>query len=176
MRAGKVAAVMLLVAMLAGAMVAGAQEASGAMNQRPKPDDPNAAYKLEYVIAEMENGKRVNTRTYTLVTDEGGGSSMRMGMRVPVQGEKGPNYMDVGLRVDAKVRPRQGNDVWLSTRFEVSSLVDQPQTVSGALPLRSVEYSNPAVVSLGKSTVLAAGDELNSQKRFELSVTVTKLK
>ncbi|MDP9269045.1 MAG: hypothetical protein M3P27_12075 [Acidobacteriota bacterium] len=143
---------------------------------RPRGDDPNAAYRLDYVIAEIENGKRVNTRTYTLLTDEGGGSSMRMGMRVPVPGEKGPNYMDVGLRVDAKVRPRQGNDVWLSTRFEVSSLVDQPQTVSGALPLRSVEYSNPAVVALGKSTLLAAGDELNSQKRFELSVTVTKLK
>jgi len=163
---------MLLVVMTAMTLgQAAAQETA-----KPKADDPNAAYRLDYVISEVENGKRVNTRTYTLVTDEGGGSSMRMGMRVPIQGEKGPNYMDVGLRVDAKVRARQGNDVWLSTRFEVSSLVDQPQTVSGALPLRSVEYSNPAVVTLGKSVVLAAGDELSSQKRFELSVTVTKLK
>ena len=101
---------------------------------------------------------------------------MRMGMRVPVQGEKGPNYMDVGLRVDAKVRPRQGNDVWLSTRFELSSLVEQPQTVNGALPLRSVEYSTATVLAPGKPVVIASGDDLGSQKRFELSVTVTKLK
>src|SRR4051794_11218832 len=172
MRAGKVFAVLLLLAMLAG----GAGRMLAQEPVRPKPDDPNAAYKLEYVIAEIENNKRVNTRTYTLLTDEGGASSMRMGMRVPLQGEKGPIYMDVGLRVESKVRPREGGDVWLSTRFEVSSLVDQPQTVNGAMPLRSVEYSNPAVVTLGKSTVLAAGDELSSQKRFELSVTVTKVR
>ena len=49
-------------------------------------------------------------------------------LRVPLAAEKGPIYMDVGLRLDCKVRPRQGNDVWLSTRFEISSLVDQQQT------------------------------------------------
>ena len=173
MRARKVVVVMLWMAIAvagAGTMVAKAQEPAKA-----KPDDPNVAYKLDYVIAEIENGKRVNTRTYTLLTDEGGSTSMRMGMRVPLQGEKGPIYMDVGLRVDSRVRPREGNSVWLSTRFEVSSLAEQPQTVNGAMPVRSVEYSNPAVVTLGKSTVLAAGDELTSAKRFELSVTVTKV-
>src|SRR5437764_11710084 len=136
MRAGKVVAVMVLVGMLALAVMA---QETPAASPRPKPDDPNAAYKLEYVIAEVENGKRVNTRTYTLLTDEGGAGNMHMGMKVPVQAEKGPIYLDVGLRIDSRVRPREGNDVWLSTRFELSSLVEQPQTVNGALPLRSIE-------------------------------------
>src|SRR5947207_3223797 len=132
MRAAKVVAVMVLVAMLAA--MAAAQEASSAA-PRPKPDDPNAAYKMEYVIAEVENGKKVNTRTYTLLTDEGGAGSMHMGMKVPVQAEKGPIYLDVGLRIDSRVRPRDNGGLWVSTRFELSSLVEQSQTVSGAMPL-----------------------------------------
>jgi hypothetical protein len=169
MRAGKVIAVMLLLAMVAGMAVA--QEPP-----RPKPDDPNAAYRLEYVIAEVEGGKRVNTRTYVLLADEGGMGNMHMGMKVPVQAEKGPIYLDVGLRIDSRVRPRDNGAVWLSTRFELSSLVEQSQTVNGALPLRSIEYSTSTLVTVGKSTVIAAGDDLNSQKKFELSVTVTKLR
>jgi len=101
---------------------------------------------------------------------------MHMGMKVPIQAEKGPIYLDVGLRIDSRVRAREGNEVWLSTRFELSSLVEQPQTVNGALPLRSIEYSMGTVLSPGKSVIIASGDDLGSQKRFELSVTVTKLK
>jgi hypothetical protein len=167
---------MLVVLVVVGAMTAAACGQQSASPARPPEDNANAAYRLDYAIAEIENGKKVNTRTYTLLTDEGGTANMHMGLRVPLSAEKGPIYMDVGLRLDCKVRPRQGNDVWLSTRFEVSSLVDQQQTVSGALPVRNVEYSMPTVVTVGKSTVLAAGDDLGSQKHFELSVTVTKLK
>ena len=172
MRATKTMLVMLVV----GAMAAAALGQESARPARPPEDNPNASYRVDYAIAEIENGKKVNTRTYTLMTDEGGSANMHMGLRVPLAAEKGPIYMDVGLRLDCRVRPRQGNDVWLSTRFEISSLVDQQQTVNGALPVRNVEYSMPAVVTLGKGTVLAAGDDLGSLKHFELSVTVTKLK
>lgn len=169
-----------LVAMLLAGTLAvltlGQAAAQDTENKRPKQDDPNAAYRLDYVIAEVENGKRVNTRTYTLLTDEGGAGNMRMGMKVPIQAEKGPIYFDVGLKIDSRLRPRESGEVWLSTRFELSSLVDQPQTVNGALPLRSVEYSTATVLVPGKSVVIASGDDLGSQKRFELSVTVTKLR
>jgi len=172
MRARSKVVMMLVVVMAAMTLgQAAAQEAA-----KPKADDPNAAYRLDYVISEVENGKRVNTRTYTLLTDEGGQGNMHMGMKVPIQGEKGPVYLEVGVRIDSRVRPRQGSDVWLSTRFELSSMVDQQQTVNGAMPLRSVEYSTTTVVAPGKSVVISSGDDLGSQKRFELSVTVTKLK
>jgi hypothetical protein len=173
MRAGKVVVVMLLLALLGGGitLLASAQE-----SPKPKPDDLNASYKLEYVIAEIENGKKVNTRTYVLLTDEGTQSNMHMGMKVPVQGEKGPIYFDVGLRIDSRVRARENGSYFISTRFELSSLVDQQQTVNGAMPLRSVEYSTTGVIIPGKSIVIASGDDLSSQKKFELSVTLTKLR
>ncbi len=156
-----------------------AQEPANKPPDTPRPPQLNAAYRLDYVIAEVENGKKVNTRTYTLMIDESGEANTHMGMRVPVQTEKGVTYMDVGLRIDAKLRPRQiGTDVlWLSTRFEVSSLADQSSYVSGAAPpLRNVEFSTATTLTPGKSVVLSAGDELTSQKRFELSVTVTKIR
>ena len=170
MRASKTWFVMLVLGLL-GAMAFGQQPPP------TPPDNPNTAYRLDYVIAEIENGKRVNTRTYTLLTDEGGEGNMHLGMKMPIQAEKGPIYLDVGLRIDCRLRPREGNNVWLSTRFELSTLSDQPQSAtSGALPLRTVEWSNRTVLPLGKSVDIAGGDDLNSQRRFELSVTITKLK
>lgn len=174
-------------AVLVGTLVAqetpGAKPDGAAQMQRnaPKPlpaHDLSAGYRLDYVIVEIEDGKRVNARSYTLLVDEGAqGGTMRMGMRVPVQtGEKNMQYMDVGLRIDARVGPRENNAVWVSTRFEVSGLIEQANGVAGAPTVRTVEYSTPAIVQPGKSTVIASGDDLGSKKRFELSVTVTKLR
>ena len=173
MRATRVVVTLvLLVSGLAGTMLGQGSEKP----KMPPTENPSAAYRLDYVIAEVEDGKRVNTRSYSLLTDEGGRGNMHLGMRMPLQGEKGPIYMDVGLRIDSQLRPREGGDVWLSTRFELSSLVDQAQPVNGAMPLRTVEYSNGSVITPGKSVVVASGDDLGSKKKFELSVTVTKLK
>ncbi len=173
MRASKTLLVMLALGLLA-AMAFGQQPTPPPTQP---PDNPNAAYRLDYVIAEIDNGKRVNTRTYTLLTDDGGEGNMHLGMKMPLQAEKGPIYLDVGLRIDCRLRPRDGSNVWLSTRFELSTLSEQAQsTVSGALPLRTVEWSNRTVLPLGKSTDIAGGDDLSSQRRFELSVTVTRLK
>ncbi len=167
--------VLLLLGALMG--VGLAQEPANKPPETPRAPEITAAYRLDYVIAELENGKKVNTRTYTLMIDESGEASTRMGMRGPVQGEKGPTYIDIGLRIDAKLRPRTGDVLWLSTRFEVSSLADQSSYVSGAAPpLRNVEFSTATTLTPGKSVVLSAGDELTSQKRFELSVTVSKIR
>jgi hypothetical protein len=173
MRASKTTFVMLVLGLLA-------TMAFGQQQQQPSPmppDNVNAAYRLDYVIAEVENGKKVNTRTYTLLTDEGGEGNMHLGMKIAVQAEKGPIYLDVGIRIDCRLRSREGNNVWLSTRFELSTVSDQPQSTSaGAPPLRTVEWSQRTVIPVGKSVDIASGDDLSSQRRFELSVTVTKLR
>lgn len=167
--------VAVMVVMLLIAVAAWGQETKPA---GPKPPDINAAYKLDYVMSELEDGKRVNTRTYTVLTDDGGEGRMNQGLRVPIfTGEKSMQYMDVGLRIEVKVRSREDSAVWLSTKFMLSGLIDQPNSASTAAPtLRTIEYATPTVVTLGKSTVLASGDDLGSKKKFELSVTVTKLK
>lgn len=174
MRASKTVLVMWVVGLMVTA--AFGQQATPQPPQRPPEENLNAAYRVDYVIAEVENGKKVNTRTYSLMIDEGGEANMHLGMKMPVQAEKGPIYLDVGVRIDCRLKPREGNNVWLSTRFELSTVSDQAQTASGAVPLRTVEWSERTVLPVGKSTDIAGGDDLSSQKRFELSVTVTKLR
>jgi hypothetical protein len=183
----KAVGVVVMLVMMA-AVSAWGQEASKASS--PPSPDLNAAYKLDYVMAEIEDGKRVNTRTYTVMTDDGGEGRLNQGLRVPVStGDKGMQYMDVGLHINARVRTRppcglsnppqacEENRVWLSSKFELSGLIEQPSGASGNAPtLRTIEYATPTVVTLGKATVLASGDDLGSKKRFELSVTVTKVR
>jgi hypothetical protein len=171
-------AVAMLVVFLMVVAVAGAWGQETMKPSGPKPPDLNAAYKLDYVMAELEDGKRVNTRVYTVLTDDGGEGKLNQGVRVPIMtGEKSMQYIDIGLHINAKVRSREDNTVWLSTRFELSGLIDQVNAgSSGAPTMRTVEYATPTVLMLGKSTVLASGDDLGSKKKFELSVTVTKLR
>lgn len=169
------AAVMVVLWVMVAGVVAWGQETTKPSG--PPPPNFNAAYKLEYVMAEVEDGKRVNTRSYTVLTDDGGEGRLNQGLRVPISmGDKGMQYMDVGLHINARVRTREDNTVWLSTKFELSGLIDQPNTNPAAPTLRTIEYATPTVVALGKATVLAAGDDLGSKKKFELSVTVTKLR
>ena len=172
----KVAVMVVLVVMVAGVMAWGQETTKPA---GPPPPNFNAAYKLDYVMAELEDGKRVNTRTYTVVVDDGGdGGRLNQSLRVPIlTGKDSMQYIDVGLHLNARVRSREDNTVWLSTKFEISGVAEQAGAANGGAPtLRTVEYATPAVVTLGKSTVLASGDDLGSKKKFELSVTVTKLK
>lgn len=164
-------AITALVALLL--MVPAAAQEAG----RPMPPDPNASYKLDYTIYELEDGKRVNSRTYTLLADDGGGASTKMGMRVPLHTDKGVQYMDVGLHIEAKVRQRENQNVWVSTRFELGGLVSEAANPGGGAPaVRNIEYSVPAVVTPGKATVIAGGDDLSSKRKFQLELVVTKLK
>ena len=173
MRAVRMLLAVVVMAVLGSAW---AQEPANRPPDAPRAPVITAAYRLDYVIAEVENGKKTNSRTYTLMIDESGEANTHMGLRVPVQGDKGPIYMDVGLRIDAKLRPRQDDVLWLSTRFELSSLAESGSNVSGAPPVRNVEFSTATTITPGKSIVLSGGDDLGSQKRFELSVTVTKVR
>src|SRR6185312_1489154 len=63
------------------------------------------AYKLEFKLFEMDDGKRINQRDFALMANAfdhaGPSSTLRSGTRVPVSipGEK-PNYIDVGFTVN----------------------------------------------------------------------------
>src|SRR5690348_7932835 len=82
--------------------------------ETPKKDAPEAPrihkfYKLSFLIYELEDGKKINERSYTFpAITEGRRSSMKIGTRVPivvkesqVQGvkESQVQYLDVGLDI-----------------------------------------------------------------------------
>ena len=139
---------------------------------------PAVAYRIEFNVREIENGKRLNSRNYMMVAEDGSYASFRVGNRVPiVGGEKGVQYNDVGMNIDCRPRER-GDAVLLEIHVESSSVVAQEQPPTGSTnPVFRQQRSNiTPIVTLGKPTVVASMDDVISNRRYEIEVTATKVK
>src|SRR5215469_11611673 len=129
-------------------------------------------YKVVFLIYEVEDGKKINERTYTLpVTNVDGSpreSSIRVGTRVPiVSGEKQLTYMDVGLNLDCSVTEQEDKFI-VHGGVELSSFALPEQGTdprSGGNPvLRNVRQNFTTLVVPGKPTTATTMDDINSKK------------
>lgn len=163
-------AVTLVMMFLACALAASAQE---------KKEEHNV-YKLEFTVFELENGKRINERSYMLhLSDDRRGAQTRVGTRVPVTvgAEKGIQYMDVGLKIDANFQSADDSSVNLIINFETSGFaVPEQSTQSGTPVLRNVSENVTAKVPYGKETLVSSVDDVNSKRRLQLELTATRVK
>jgi hypothetical protein len=166
-------AVMLLCALAAPA-------AAQDEEKRPGPSQKsNASYKVDFLLHEVEGGKRVNTREYSMVVQDTMSGRIRIGTRVPITlGEgKGVQYMDVGFNLDCNVR-QAGSLIEFDYNVEVSSLVtpeSSPSVASGTPVLRSYRSGSRATLTPGKATTVSEVDELTSKRKLQIEVTVTKV-
>lgn len=143
-----------------------------------------SAYRVEYAVRELEDGKRINSRSYKMLVQFEGWGRIRVGSRVPyVAGEsssggKQIQYSDVGINVDCRVTQDRDNYVVLTTQFESSSLAGGRDLGGGvANPIfRSVRGDSTSVVSLAKATVIDVVDDVVTTHQYEIEVTVTKVK
>ena len=147
----------------------------------PEPKGPLATYRMQYTVSELADGKRVNSRTYETMVQEPSGSGanwsqIRMGNKISLTAEKGPIYMDTGLSIDAGLR-KHGDQVEAATRFELTSVAPEQQGAqSGAPVLRSIKFSSDNNLTPGQKVLVAAGDDVNTNHRFEIELVVTKVK
>lgn len=136
---------------------------------------PKSAYRADYQIYEVEDGKRVNERAFTLSVVEGSTAVLRAGSRVPIAAEKGPQYLDVGLRITCRVAEREEGDVVLDTDVEQTSFVAEPPTILPATPfLRSLGQSVSTRLAPGKPVLVSRLDDVTTKKRTEVEVTLTR--
>jgi hypothetical protein len=192
----KILARLILVFAMATALFA--QEAKGnsdqaAKEQPPKKDssevrDPAPIFdffKLSFVVYEVDDGKRINQRDYMMmVRADNQPSSIRIGTRVPIlvgESKTATQYVDAGLTLRCFTRKeRPDQKLAAQCDIEVSSFVRPDQVAGGANApsapvLRSTHTSSWALLTLGKSTVLATVDDINSAKRMQIEVTATKV-
>lgn len=170
----KTPALLLALPLLALAFAAPAR----ADEKAQRPERPRATYRLDYVLSELEGGKRTNERTYSMTVNEGSSGQLRSGSRVPITvGDKGVQYQDVGLKISGRVLERD-DDLTLDTEVEMSTFAipEQASGGSGNPLLRTVSQSLSTRPTLGKAAVLSALDDLSSRKRLQVEVTVTRLK
>lgn len=170
---GKSLATATVLACLFGVVLVRAQEAP-AEETRGSPK-PLSVYRVEFAIHESEDGKRVNTRNYAQVVEEGGHCRVRAGSRVPITTGAGVvQYMDVGVRVDCELSERDGY-VRLDLVLEITSFA-QDQQAQGHPLLRNIRSELQTAVQPDKPTVVSSIDDTTSQRRYELAVTATKVK
>lgn len=144
------------------------------------------AYRLDYSVSELEDGKKINTRQYSmnLSVMNGRGSSgdtnsIKIGARVPVDTKDGEfQYLDIGSNIWNRVH-LDGDTLTLEVRADFSNIAanDQPPAGQRLHPVvRQMQINGSTVVVPGKPMVIGVVDDPTSKKQFQLEVTVTKLR
>jgi hypothetical protein len=140
------------------------------------------------VFSELQDSKKVNTRSYTVLLGPLEKASLRLGSRIPVAtgsfvttGSKEGTpaipmqfqYMDVGVNIDCSVDPLD-SEVGLHTNVDISRLA--PENRIGQPIVRQTKISVHNVVTLGKQTMVTSADEVDTPGRFQIEATVTKVR
>jgi len=151
--------------------------------QESKPQPPTSTYKLEYVFSEVQDGKRINARSYTALVRLMYKGSIRLGKRVPVVATSSKEgnqiqYLDIGVNIDCRVEQELESGITLFTNVETSSLAHEPpgENRTDNPVIRQVRYQVDSVVPLGKSTLLGSADEVDGTRRLQIEVTATKVR
>ncbi len=176
-------AVILTCAVLSAAGRASAQDV--AVKATPQPESATAklqdeAYRLDFAINEVEDGKKINSRQYSMNLTTLKPGEIKIGSRVPVETGEGKGefqYLDVGTSISAQIRQtREQNG--LVVEADLSSFApDENSERRNFRPIvRQVKMGGSVMLPLTKPLVLDAADDPNSKRQFQLEVTVTKLR
>ncbi len=139
-----------------------------------------AVYRLECLVHKSKNGKRVDTRNYTLRVADGSTGTVRVGTRVPYLTGAPPaqqyQYADVGLNLDVKLRAL-GSGLALDVSLDISDLAKPPDGdgPSPAPTVRQIRTKVETVIPAGKATVAASLDDVVEKDRYDLEITATKV-
>ena len=136
------------------------------------------AYRLDFTVKEMEDGKTINARQYSMNLQADDNNEIKIGTRVPVETGQGQfQYMDVGTSIWCRIGERS-EGIPLSVKAEISNFAIAEQSSGHELhPLiRQLQIKASTLAQLGKPMVVGSVDDPNSKRQFQLEVTVTKLR
>lgn len=142
-------------------------------------------YRVELKINELEKGKTVNTRNYVMVmakskNQRSANGRIRVGSRVPYATKTGEfSYQDVGMNIDCNLTPLDGDHVQADLTVDSSGLAGEREAVgpANANPVfRSLRWQGTPAVMLAKPTVVSEVDDVASDHRYQIEMTVTEIK
>lgn len=176
---------MLMATLIVAAFVSGMVRPSVAQTdaaKSPEAEKNPSAYRLDYTLSELDDGKKINTRQYSMNTRPSDWSQMKIGTRVPVEAKPGEfQYLDVGMSIRCRLDDQSnvaflGNNVSLSVQADLSNFAIPEQNQSMRPAIRQMRIEASTVSALNKPTVVGVVDDPNSKHQFQLEVTVTKLR
>src|SRR5579863_6601453 len=93
-----------------------------------------SVYRLEFTVREVEDGKRLNSRTYTMSVQDGDTGQIRVGNRVPYNtGKDQFQYFDVGVSIDCRLQDHDSYVLLQRGSIEISSVAKDESTAAGTL-------------------------------------------
>lgn len=161
-----------------------AQTTSAEHKTKPSWDAPMEQYRLDFSINEMEDGKKVNTRQYSMNLTTNEGNEIKIGTRVPIESKNSANgnefqYLDVGTNIFARIGETRGQSD-LTVRADLSNFaVPGPSSEKPEiLPIvRQIKLGGTVMLPpASKTFVMVSADDPNSKRQFQMEVTVTKVK
>ncbi len=143
-----------------------------------KPAKILPVYRLEFTVREVEDGKRLNSRSYVMSVEEGDWGRIRVGNRIPYNtGKDSFQYYDVGINIDCKYQVRDDSLLLGLGGIDISSIVKDDTSGSTPNPVvRRARAEGTAVVVPGKPTLVTSLDDVSSNRRYEVEVLATKVK
>jgi hypothetical protein len=178
----KAVAVTLILMVTGGVGKAPGQKAPSA-KAAPETDRVTHSYRLDFSVSEVEDGKKINSRQYSLNLNAGDANEVKIGTRVPFEQAQGQyTYIDVGTNIWCRLRDHAditslSNEVALNVRSEISNFAVPEQQGQSVRPmLRQLKIDASTVAVPGKPVVVGSVDDPGSKRQFQLEVTVTKLR
>lgn len=180
----------IVVMVVVSAFALAAQETkSGNSAPNPQFSWAKSPYRLDFVIKEVDDGKVINSRSYSMVVEASdrlgwGKGVVKSGNRVPVAtGSKDGNtqiqYIDLGANIDASLATLDNGGLILNSSIEISAVAGNESQSSPSLPdpvIRQMRAEVSSEVIPGKANQIAALDDTVSKHHFIIEVTPTKLK
>lgn len=178
-----VAGAVIATLMLATTVMPATGQDSTPSKHASEASEPGHSYRLDFTISEIEEGKKINSRQYSMSLNAGDQNEIKIGTRVPVEVKQGEiQYLDVGTSIWCRLRDRAdvswlSNDVMLNVRSDLSNFAIPDQQGASMRPaIRQVKIDSSVIATVGKQTAVGSADDPNSKRQFQLDVMVTKLK
>jgi hypothetical protein len=145
---------------------------------------PPKFYKLDFVVREMEGGKVLNARGYSMTASDkemNGHSETRTGSKVPYSTTAdGSQYtfLDVGVNFDCYHIVERRDAVSLVLVADISSVIQEPGSTSTPMRppmVRQNKWNSGVVVPFRKPTVVFSSDDLTTKRQMQVELTATPI-
>jgi len=134
-------------------------------------------YKLDFVVKEVESGRVMTSRAYSMLVATDSTGSLRAGSKVPIRTADGAaaSFVDVGTNFDCKImKESPQHDLSLFLTAEISSTVHD--TAKPDYPvIRQNKWSSNIVVPMKKASVIFSSDDATTKGQVQLELTATPI-
>jgi hypothetical protein len=142
---------------------------SSARGSSPPVAKNEHLYRMDYVVSAKESAGTATSSAYTMFVEEHHTGDLRVGANVPITSGPAPVRTDIGLKIRNQTA-QLGDDA-----MAVQTDVEMSWTEEGN-GIHKLAASSDALVLPGQPTLVASLDDPSTHKRYQVSVTATKLR